>query len=225
MFLDRAEETAEQIRKEGGEAYALQADITRVEQCEGMAAAVVARHERIDVLVNNVGILAKGDGGIDTIELSAYERIVAVNVKGLLLTTKAVLPTMRAQGRGVIVNISSAAADWGGYHVGYEISKAAVNRLTTSTAQSQARHGIRCNAVKLGLMDTPMAITSIAQTSGRAEAEVRAQRDSAVPLGGKMGTGWDAAFATLFLASDESRFITGAILPVDGGTGVRAATA
>jgi NAD(P)-dependent dehydrogenase (short-subunit alcohol dehydrogenase family) len=95
-----------------------------------------------------------------------------------------------------------------------------VNRLTTSVAQSQARYGIRCNAVQPGLMDTPMAVAGIAGASGRSAAEVRAERDARVPLG-KMGTAWDTAYAALFLASDEAKFISGAILPVDGAMGVR----
>ncbi|HEY5206352.1 MAG TPA: SDR family oxidoreductase, partial [Roseiarcus sp.] len=88
-------------------------------------------------------------------------------------------------------------------------------------AQSNARYGVRCNAVAPGLMDTPMAVSGIAQASGRSTAEVRAERDARVPLRGKMGTAWDTAYAALFLASDEAAFITGVILPVDGGMGVR----
>ncbi|WP_296597517.1 SDR family oxidoreductase, partial [Phenylobacterium sp.] len=150
-----------------------------------------------------------------------FDRILSVNLKGMWLVTKAALAVMRAQGSGAIVNVSSLAARAGGIQVAYEVSKAAVNRLTTSTAQSQARYGVRCNAVQPGLMDTPMAVAGIAGASGRSQAEVRAERDARVPLGGKMGTAWDTAYAALFLASDEAKFITGAILPVDGGMGVR----
>ena len=96
-----------------------------------------------------------------------------------------------------------------------------MNRLTADVAISQARYGIRCNAVQPGLMDTPMAVAGIAGASGRTQDEVRAERDARVPLGGKMGTAWDTAHAALFLASDDAKFITGAILPVDGGMGVR----
>jgi NAD(P)-dependent dehydrogenase (short-subunit alcohol dehydrogenase family) len=144
-----------------------------------------------------------------------------VNLKGMWLTIKAAIPIMREAGAGSIVNISSLAAEAGGIQVAYEVSKAAVNRLTTSVAQSQARYGIRCNAVQPGLMDTPMAVAGIAGATGRSQAEVRAERDARVPLGGRLGTAWDTAHAALFLASDEAKFITGAILPVDGGMGVR----
>jgi NAD(P)-dependent dehydrogenase (short-subunit alcohol dehydrogenase family) len=137
------------------------------------------------------------------------------------LTIKAAIPVMREQKEGAIVNISSLASIAGGNQVAYEVSKAAVNRLTTSVAQANARHGIRCNAILPGLMDTPMAVAGIAAASGQDQEAVRAARDKQVPLGGKMGSGWDTAYAALFLASDEAQFITGALLPVDGGMSVR----
>jgi NAD(P)-dependent dehydrogenase (short-subunit alcohol dehydrogenase family) len=88
-------------------------------------------------------------------------------------------------------------------------------------AASSARHGIRCNAIMPGFMDTPMAIEGIAAARGESREQVRETRNARVPLGGRMGTAWDTAYAALFLASDEAKFITGAILPVDGGMGVR----
>jgi NAD(P)-dependent dehydrogenase (short-subunit alcohol dehydrogenase family) len=217
---ERAQETAAMIDEAGGEAYALQADVTRASEAAAIVAEALARLGRLDILVNNVGI-GGGDGPVHKIEEAAFDRILSVNLKGMWLVTKAALGAMRAQGGGAIVNISSLAARAGGIQVAYEVSKAAVNRLTTSTAQSQARYGIRCNAVQPGLIDTPMAVAGIAGASGRSQAEVRAERDARVPLGGKMGTAWDTAHAALFLASDEAKFITGAILPVDGGMGVR----
>ena len=106
--------------------------------------------------------------------------------------------------------------------IAYEISKAGVNKLTTSTAALNARHMIRCNAIMPGLMDTPMAVGGYSASRGESrETDVRAARDARVPLGGKMGDGWDTAHAALFLASDEAKFITGQILPVDGGASVR----
>jgi NAD(P)-dependent dehydrogenase (short-subunit alcohol dehydrogenase family) len=217
---ERAQETAAMIDEAGGEAYALQADVTRAAEAAAIVAEALARLGRLDILVNNVGI-GGGDGPVHKIEEAAFDRILSVNLKGMWLVTKAALGSMRAQGGGAIVNISSLAARAGGIQVAYEVSKAAVNRLTTSTAQSQARYGVRCNAVQPGLIDTPMAVAGIAGASGRSQAEVRAERDARVPLGGKMGTAWDTAHAALFLASDEAKFITGAILPVDGGMGVR----
>lgn len=217
---ERAQETAAMIDEAGGEAYALQADVTRAAEAAAIVAEALARLGRLDILVNNVGI-GGGDAPAHVAEEAAFDRILSVNLKGTWLVTKAALGVMREQRSGAIVNISSLAARAGGIQVAYEVSKAAVNRLTTSVAQSQARYGIRCNAVQPGLMDTPMAVAGIAGASGRTQAEVRAERDARVPLGGKMGTAWDTAYAALFLASDEARFVTGVILPVDGGMGVR----
>lgn len=219
-IAERAEETAGMILEAGGTASALHADVSRAADAERIVAEAVARLGRLDILVNNVGI-GGGDAPAHAVEEAAFDRILSVNLKGTWLATKAALALMRAQRSGAIVNISSLAARAGGIQVAYEVSKAAVNRLTQSVAQSQARYGIRCNAVQPGLMDTPMAVAGIAGASGRTQAEVRAERDARVPLGGKMGTAWDTAHAALFLASDEAGFITGAILPVDGGMGVR----
>jgi NAD(P)-dependent dehydrogenase (short-subunit alcohol dehydrogenase family) len=174
---------------------------------------------RIDILINNVGIGGR-DGPAHRLEEAGFDRTMAVNLKGTWLVSKAVIPIMREQGGGSIVNISSLAAVAGGNQMAYEVSKAGVNRLTTSIAQSNARHMIRANAIMMGFMDTPMAVSGIAAATGRPTADVRAQRDAQVPLGGKQGTGWDTAHAALFLASDDARFITGQVLAVDGGMGL-----
>lgn len=218
---ERADETVAMVRGEGGEAHAFQANIVKAADVAALIKEAQAKLGRIDILVNNVGIGGGGDAPAHRIEEAAFDRILDVNLKGTWLVTKAVLAVMREQHGGSIVNISSLAAHGGGIQVAYEVSKAAVNRLTTSVAQSQARHGIRCNAVQPGLMDTPMAIVGISSAQGRSQAEVRAERDARVPLGGKMGTAWDTAHAALFLVSDDAKFISGAILPVDGGMGVR----
>lgn len=219
-LAERAEETAAMIREEGGDAVAIGADIVKAADCARIVEEAKARFGGLDILVNNVGI-GGGDGPAHRLEETAFDRILAVNLKGMWLTIKAALPVMREGGGGSIVNISSLAARGGGIQLAYEVSKAGVNRLTTSVAQSNARYGVRCNAIMMGYMDTPMAVSGIAGASGRSTADVRAERDARVPLGGKMGTGWDTAYAALFLASDESKFISGAILPVDGAMGVR----
>jgi NAD(P)-dependent dehydrogenase (short-subunit alcohol dehydrogenase family) len=216
----RAAETVDMIVKEGGKAASLEANTVKPGAADAIVAAARARFGRIDILVNNVGI-GGGDSPAHRIDETAFDRILNVNLKGTLLVTKAVLPVMREQGNGAIVNISSLASIAGGIQIAYEVSKAAVNRLTTSVAQSNARYGIRCNAVLPGLMDTPMAVAGIAQASGREQETVRQERNARVPLGGKMGTAWDTAHAALFLASDEAQFITGILLPVDGGMSVR----
>ncbi|MBS0334603.1 MAG: SDR family oxidoreductase [Proteobacteria bacterium] len=217
---ERAEETAAMVAEEGGTAAACAADISKAGEPAKLIEAAVARFGRVDVLINNVGI-GGGDGPAHRLEEAAFDRILNVNLRAMWLTIKAALPVMREQGGGAIVNISSLAARAGGVQLAYEVSKAGVNRLTTSVAQSNARYGVRCNAIMMGYMDTPMAVSGIASATGRPAAEVRAERDARVPLGGKMGTGWDTAYAALFLASDEAAFISGAILPVDGAMGVR----
>ena len=224
-LLDRAAETAAQITGEGGRAEAFAADVTRAVDCEAMVATALERWERLDILINNVGV-GGGDGPAHKSDEAAFDRVLKVNLKGTLLATRAALKPMRVAGGGAIVNVSSLASIAGGFQVAYEVSKAAVNRLTTSTAQSNASRGVRCNAVLPGFMDTPMAVDGIAAATGRPRAEVKAERDARVPLvmgadGARMGTAWDTAHACLFLASDEARFITGALLPVDGGMSVR----
>jgi NAD(P)-dependent dehydrogenase (short-subunit alcohol dehydrogenase family) len=222
-ILARAEETAAMIAQEGGQASAFEADVTRAEQAAAIVATGQARLGRIDILVNNVGVGgAQGgrDGPAQHADEVAFDRIVEVNLKGMWLVTKAVIPVMREQGGGAIVNISSLASIAGGNQVAYEVSKAGVNRLTTSVAAANAKYRVRCNAILPGLMDTPMAIVGISQASGRTQEETRAMRNARVPMG-QMGTGWDTAHAALFLASDDAQFISGVLLPVDGGMSAR----
>ena len=216
-----ANDTVSAIRASGGMADALVADVTAADAGDLIVRAVLERWGGLDVLVNNVGIGGRGDGPAHSVDDAAFDRILAVNTRAMLRTCKAALPTMREQGHGSIVNISSAASIAGGFQVAYEVSKAAVNRLTTSIAQSNASRGVRCNAIALGLVDTPMAVGGIAAARGVATDVVRSERNDRVPLKGGMGTAWDTANAALFLASDEARYITGVVLPVDGGLAVR----
>ena len=219
--LDRAQETVALIEAEGGRAEAFAANIVRADECAAVVEAAKARFGAVDIVVNNVGIGGGGDGPAHRLTEDAFDRILSVNLKGAWQVSKAVLPTLREQGAGSIVNISSLASIAGGGQTAYEISKAALNRLTTSIAQANAGKGVRCNAVAMGLLDTPMAVAGIAQASGQDQQAVREARNARVPLGGKMGTAWDTAYAALFLASDEARFITGAVLFVDGGMSSR----
>ena len=219
--LERAQETVAMIEAEGGRAAAFAANIVRAEDCAAMVDAAKARFGAVDIVVNNVGIGGGGDGPAHKLTEDAFDRILSVNLKGAWQVAKAVLPTLREQGAGSIVNISSLASIAGGNQAAYEISKAAVNRLTTSIAQANAGKGVRCNAVAMGLLDTPMAVAGIAAASGQEQQAVREARNARVPLGGKMGTAWDTAYAALFLASDEARFVTGTVLFVDGGMSTR----
>jgi NAD(P)-dependent dehydrogenase (short-subunit alcohol dehydrogenase family) len=128
---------------------------------------------------------------------------------------------MREQQSGSIVNISSIAAVASTPLTAYKISKMGMNALGQSLANSNARHGIRVNTIMPGLMDTPMAIEVAAEQLGVSRDELRAGRDRSVPLRAKQGTGWDIAHAALFLHSDDAGFITGVVLPVDGGQSAR----
>lgn len=219
--LESAEETVAMIQAEGGEALAFRADIAVPEDCAALVAAGVSQLGGLDILHNNVGIGA-GDAPLHKLEEDAWDRILDVSLKGMWLTLRAAVPVMRERGGGAIVNISSLAAiAAAGNLTAYGVAKAGVNKLTTTVAAANGRYGLRCNAIMPGLMDTPMAVDAVARATGQTREAVRAPRDANVPLGGRMGTAWDVAYASLFLASDEARFITGAILPVDGGGSVR----
>ena len=218
--LESAQETADLIAAEGGTAAAFQADICDEEQAASITTACLARFETIDILHNNVGVGA-GDGGVTTLELDTWNRIYDVNVTGMFLTCKHAIPAMRNTGGGAIVNISSVAAIASAGIAAYKTSKAAVNALTQHLAAANFKHNIRVNAIMPGLMDTPMAVGGYARARGADPDDVRAGRDRMVPFGGQQGTGWDTAYAALFLASDEARFVTGVLLPVDGGAAIR----
>lgn len=216
----RAIETAQAISDEGGRANAVRCDISSAEDVARMMGEIVQHIGRLDGLVNNVGIGGHGDAPVDKVPEDTFDLIMKVNLKGALLMTQAALAVMREKRSGSIVNISSLASIAGSFQTGYELSKAAMNRMTESVALANAKRQIRCNAVLPGLMDTPMAVDGIAQATGRPVEEVREMRAAQVPLG-HMGNAWDVAHATLFLLSDEARFITGTLLRVDGGQGVR----
>lgn len=216
---ERAQAVVDEIAAAGGAAFALAADV--VTDAEAIVAAALTRWGRIDVLVNNVGIGHAEDGPAQRCTDEAFERVFAVNFTGARKVIRAALAPMRAAGSGSIVNVSSLASIAGANMIAYEVSKAALNRLTTATAQGSAAKGVRCNAVLPGLMDTPMGVSGTAARDGRSVEEQRATRAAMVPLKGGMGSGWDTANAALFLASDEARFITGVLLPVDGGASVR----
>lgn len=218
--LTSAQETEAMIRDDGGNAIAFEADITREADCAALAAAAVDHYGGIDVLHNNVGIGA-GDASAIRLSEEAWDRIQSVNLKGHYLTCKHALPVMRNGGGGSVIFISSIAALCSIGMVAYETSKAGLNALSRSIAMGNAKYGIRSNVIMPGLMDTPMAIEGNVKALGLSRDEVRARRDALVPLGAKMGTAWDVAYAALFFASDESKFVTGTVLPVDGGQSAR----
>jgi NAD(P)-dependent dehydrogenase (short-subunit alcohol dehydrogenase family) len=217
--LAAAEETRDIIKSEGGECIAVQADVTQAREVEAAVNKCIDAYERIDILHNNVGVGELG-GPVETSEES-WDRVMDVNIKGMFLTCKYVLPIMEAQRSGTIVNISSMASiRWSGVpYIGYYSSKAAVNQFTRAVALQYADRGIRANAILPGLMNTPMIVEPMKAVFENVEEMIR-QRDAACPTG-KMGDAWDVAYASVFLASDEAKYITGVLLPVDGGLGCR----
>ena len=214
-----AEETVKIIAGEGGTAMAFTADVSRASEVEAMVAACVKAYGRIDVLDNNVGIAEMGSV-VETAE-AEWDRVFAVNLKSAYLAMKHVIPVMERQGGGSIINISSIASirHVGISYVSYGTSKAAMNQMTRTTAVEFASKHIRVNAILPGLMKTPMVEHSVGLAASYAKGDVEAMwraRDAQVPMG-HMGEAWDVAHAALFLASDESKYVTGIELVVDGG--------
>jgi len=219
-----AEDTVKIIASEGGKATAFTADVSRAIEVEAMVQACLKIYGRIDVLDNNVGIAEVG-GVIEASE-AEWDRVFAVNLKSAFLAMKHVIPVMRRQGGGSIINISSIASirHLGISYVTYATSKAAMNQMTRTTAVEFAPKHVRVNAILPGLMKTPMVEHSVGLAHSYAKGDVDAMwraRDAQVPMG-HMGEAWDVANAALFLASDESRYITGIELVVDGGLTCRA---
>ena len=214
-----AEETAKIINDEGGKAAAFTADVARHNEIEAMVAACLKAYGRIDVLDNNVGIAEMGS--VVEVGEESWDRVFTVNLKSAYLTMKHVIPVMVKQGGGSIINISSIASirHVGISYVSYNASKAAMNQLTRSTAIEFAKNHVRVNAILPGLMKTPMVEHSAGLANSYAKGDVEAMwraRDAQVPMG-HMGEAWDVANAALFLASDESKYVTGIELVVDGG--------
>ena len=204
---DRAKETLEIITSEGGEASTFQGDMTSLDDCERMAQAAVDRYGRVDILDNNVGISQRGT--VVEVSEADWDRVMNVNLKTMVLAAKAVIPRMIETGGGSIINISSIAGLRAHMSTPYTASKAGVIGLTISMAADHAQDNIRVNAIAPGLVYTPMV-------APRMDDDLRQYRRNSAPMQVE-GTGWDIGYAALFLASDEARWITGIVLPVDAG--------
>jgi NAD(P)-dependent dehydrogenase (short-subunit alcohol dehydrogenase family) len=219
---DAAEETRAIIAGEGSECRVAACDVADAKQVAAAVEACLGAFGRIDVLHNNVGIASLG-GPVELGE-AEWDRVTDVNLKSVYLTCKYVLPHMERAARGAIVNIASIAGiRWTGVpYVAYAATKAAMIQFTRVVALQYARKGIRANAILPGLMNTPMVHAGLVDVYGGSVEEMVRRRDAQCPMG-RMGDAWDVAYAALFLASDEARYITGAELVVDGGLTVSCA--
>ncbi|HEU4367396.1 MAG TPA: SDR family oxidoreductase [Methylomirabilota bacterium] len=204
-----ARRTVEMIQEGGGEAAAVEADVTRAADCAAMVQAALDRFGRLDFLDNNVGIGSRGTV-VDESEES-WRRVMQVNVDSMYLAARHAIPAMRRSGGGAIVNVSSISALRPRGLTAYSVSKGAVIALTRAMAVDHGREGIRVNCVAPGPVYTPMVY------AGGMTEPVRARRRQASALGIE-GTGWDIGHAVRFLLSDHARYITGHVLVVDGGT-------
>ena len=207
---DEGRDVERRIIESGGEAVYVHLDVTSDADWEDAVHTAEGRFGRLDVLVNNAGI-ANADPIEDTSE-ELWDRIMAVNTKGVFLGTRKVLPALRRAGGGSIINISSIAGILGRALTGsaYSASKGAVRTFTKTTAIQHASEGIRCNSIHPGPVDTPM-LSGISDNP-----EVLRQRTHEVPLG-RLGQPRDVAYGAIYLASDESAWITGIELIIDGG--------
>ena len=216
LHLEAAEVTRKLIEDEGGEIEVMACDVTDSQQVQAMVKACTERFGRIDILINNVGRSEPG-GPVEMSE-EVWQDQLDVNVTSAYLTCKYVLPVMESQGKGSVVNISSVAGlrYIGKPQVGYAAGKAALMQFTKTTAVIYAQRGVRLNCVAPGLMFTPLVERLANKYAKGNYEEFVNHRHNQVPMG-HMGDAWDVANAVLFLACDESRYITGQTLVVDGG--------
>ena len=217
LLVDRepagAAETASMMEPDRPEVSIFEADVRRVGDCEQLAREARMRLGGIDVLFNSVGILGPGLAADVTEEV--WDNVIDTNLKAMWLLAKHLLPIMVEQQGGSFVAVSSIGAERGGTSAAYGVSKAGVSRLVRSIAATYGQYNIRANAILPGLIDTPMAIDSAVAGTGTSREELARQREAQVPMAYK-GSAADVAYAALFFASDESRYVSGACLPVDG---------
>ena len=206
---DAGRQVEAEIAESGGSATYVHLDVTSESQWNDAVSAAVERYGKLDILVNNAGILIRA--GVEDTTEEDWDRIMDINGKGVFLGTKAAIPAMREAGGGSIINISSIAGMQGSPGASaYSATKGAVRILTKSTAVQYAKEGIRCNSVHPGLIYTDMTKDTLDTPEGEREWRAR------VPMG-YIGVAEDVAKGVLFLASDESSYMTGSELVIDGG--------
>ena len=210
VLSEEGRQTEAQINEAGAECLFVHLDVTSESDWKDAVAAAVARFGKLDVLVNNAGISIPG--GLEEFTEEQWDRTMDINSKGVFLGTREALPAMKQAGGGSIINISSGAgiAPSPGTSAAYAASKGAVRIFSKATAVQYARDGIRCNSVHPGPVQTPML------SAARADEQSRADQLSRIPLG-RIGEPIEIAYGVLYLASDESSFVTGSELVIDGG--------
>jgi NAD(P)-dependent dehydrogenase (short-subunit alcohol dehydrogenase family) len=208
------EAVAAAITQDGREAVFIPCDVTSARDTADLARRTIEQFQDVDILLNNAGIA--GVGSVEETDEALWDRVMAVNVKGIFLTTKALAPHMVRRRRGVIINMSSAIAFVGlARRVSYAASKGAVMAATLSMAVDYAKHNIRVNAICPGTIHTPFVDRYLRESYSDPDAGLA--EISRRQLSGRLGTADDVAYAALYLASDEAAFVTGAPLIIDGG--------
>ena len=198
-----------EINKTGGECLFVPLDVTDENQWNEAVAATVRRFGKLDILINNAGIFRTSS--VEETSSTEWDQVMDINAKGVFLGAKAAIPAMREAGGGSIINLSSVAGLVGAaYSSAYSASKGAVRLFTKSTAIQYATDGVRCNSIHPGVIQTDMTKEAIA------DSQFKAQRLDPTPLA-RLGQPEDVAYGALYLASDESSFVTGAELVIDGG--------
>ncbi len=212
---DGASQTVEELKKHGGDASAYECNVTDSESCQATVNAIQLDWKRIDILVNNAGVGLVGDL-LNTKE-EDFDRIMNVNAKGVFLMTQSVLPLMIEQGKGNIINMASIASliavkD----RFAYCASKGAVLMMTKCVALDYVKQGIRCNCICPARVHTPFVDEYLKKNYPGQEQEMFDNLSKYQPVG-RMGKPEEVAYQALYLASEESSFLTGAALPLDGG--------
>ncbi|MFB0842536.1 SDR family NAD(P)-dependent oxidoreductase [Paenibacillus oleatilyticus] len=211
---DKGQETVEEIRQAGGNALFVQADVTNPESVQALVDTVISKYGRIDVLFNNAGI--SGVGAIHEVEPEAWDRVMTVNIRGTFLPCKYVLPHMMQRKEGSIINMSSCIAEIGlARRASYSATKGAVLALTKSMQVDYAPYNIRVNALLPGTILTPFVENYLRNSYDNPEEAYESLKKR--QLSGDLGRPDDVAKAALFLASDESKFMMGSPLYIDGG--------